>query len=71
MGDLVRWRYTNDIASRLGHPSSHVTGIVTQFRKKDLYLSNPVVREEAEVLCRSGNLQWYPKMDLEVVSESR
>jgi len=64
VGDLVYWTMVGTISSILGHDCVPVSGIVTGFRNEE------GKTEEAEILCASGQTAWYPKKDLEVISES-
>ena len=71
IGDLVRWPKSDSIALIFDHPiSTAPTGIITTIRK--MKWKGPKeydVSWEAEVLCGSGRLCWYPMEELVLINE--
>ena len=70
VGDIVFWKRARLINMILEKNTSHrVTGIVIDVRTRHCDLQSKYGKvHEANVLCKSGALRWFPASQLEVLT---
>ena len=73
IGDLVRWTHVDHIDEILGRMTNpYITGMVVDMRLVKHHRAGSIVlkrgkQKQAQVLCKSGELNWFPVHELKVV----